>query len=162
MRKRLLCPTRGFRLYSPFDTNALFSVAFDLRRLLRVRKEALAVYGGHRQGFSTAPQGFLKNLVEIEMAVVGTTLRGCPLQDDFYQDRHGGLSLRDHHVADRKHSGLFQYPPQRGNESPLSPVGKIHRITKPGLFQQPQCGSDCPSIQTLLSQSRLTFGGYSG
>ena len=30
--------------------NSPFSVAFDLRRLLRVRKEALAVCGGRRRG----------------------------------------------------------------------------------------------------------------
>ena len=40
----------------PFDTNAPSSVAFYLRRLLRVRKEALAVCGSHRQGFFNSPE----------------------------------------------------------------------------------------------------------
>ena len=35
--------------------NNLFSVAFDLRRLLRVRKEALAVCGGRLRGFFNNP-----------------------------------------------------------------------------------------------------------
>ncbi len=48
-------PVRGVRLPSPFDLNAPFSVAFYLRRLLRVRKEALAVFGGRKRSFSTTP-----------------------------------------------------------------------------------------------------------
>ena len=43
-------PARGARLSSPFNTNAPFSVTFDLRRLLRVRKEALALCRRVRRG----------------------------------------------------------------------------------------------------------------
>ena len=44
-------PARDVRLPSPFDTNTPFSVAFYLRRLLRVRKEVLAVSRGRIRGF---------------------------------------------------------------------------------------------------------------
>ena len=40
-------------------------------------------------------RGLLKKSDKGGMAVVGTTLRGCPLRDGCRQDRHGGLSLRD-------------------------------------------------------------------
>ncbi len=54
------------------------------------------------------------------MAVVGTTLRGCPLQDGCHQDRHGGLSLPKHNrslLAGVKpfFIGSFSITPSRGN-----------------------------------------------
>ena len=52
---------RGIRLPSPFDTNAPFSVASDLRRLLRVRKEALAICRDHRQSFFNSLSPFTSN-----------------------------------------------------------------------------------------------------
>ncbi len=48
-------PSRHGANSSPFDTNAPFSVAFDLRRLLRVRKEVLAVSWERIRGFFNSP-----------------------------------------------------------------------------------------------------------
>ena len=82
---------------TPFDTNAPFSVAFYLRRLLRMRREALAVYGGRRRGFFNSP---LKGGVKSPPSPVGS-IRRITKSGLFQQPRQG-------QVATCPYKGVFR------------------------------------------------------
>ena len=138
-------PSRHGASPPPFDTNAPFSVAFYLRRLLRVRKEALVVSRGRIRGFFNNPLkgGGYSGMLLVRNKHHRSSLRQGPPSATFPPTSKGNPPYPPLSGGQEKAKPLlpgggriaFLYPPDKGGVGgvPLSP-------DKKGFFNSPDKG----------------------
>ena len=120
------------RLQDFFNKPAL--VAFDLRRLLRVREEALAVCGSHKRGFSTTTV----------VALVRTGMEAC-----LHMPGSAGRQSLLHHGLRFSHGNFSSIPGQISRMAKKQiAIQMASPTSKPSSTRTIQMKSNTPSTRT--------------